>query len=156
MNKIQATKTLKDQYNELLNDPILSLGVTVGLITEGNFFHWRISLLGPQDTPYGGGLFTLTADFPDDFPDSGPEVKFTNKIYHLNVDPNDGHICISTLNYWKKGRRMTKVISDIFALFYAQNPNDPYKREMAKEFNENRSEFDRKAREWTQKYAKMG
>ena len=154
-SKLKAIKTLKEQYYELLNDPILSLGVTVGLKKEGDLFHWNISLLGPQDTPYGGGLFFLTADFPESFPDDPPEVKFKNQMYHLNVDPDNGHICINTLNYWKKETRMTTVISDIFALFYIQNPKSPYNSDMAKEYVNNRSEFDRKAKEWTQKYASM-
>ena len=154
--KLKATKYLKEQYSVLMNDPILSLGVTVGLVNEGDLFHWVISLLGPQDTPYGGGLFFLTADFPDNFPDSKPEVRFTNKIYHLNVSPSNGHICINTLNSWKKGTRMVDVISDIFALFYSQNPDSPYSGEMAKEYTNNRPEFDRKAREWTKQYAQMG
>ena len=153
---IQATKCLKEQYTELLNDPILSLGVTVGLVNEGDLFHWNISLLGPQDTPYGGGLFFLKADFPNNFPNSRPEVKFVNKIYHLNVSPGDGHICINTLNSWKPGTKMTTVISDIFALFYAQNPNSPYDGNMANEYCYNRKLFDQKAREWTRKYARMG
>ena len=156
MSKLAATKALKEQYYEILNDPILSLGVTVGLRTEGDLFHWNISLLGPQDTPYGGGLFFLTADFPSNFPNSRPEVRFTNKMYHLNVSPDNGHICINTLNNWKKETRMTTVISDIFALFYAQNPDSPYDGVMANEYRNNRPEFDRKAREWTQKYASMG
>ena len=155
-SKLQATKCLKEQYTELINDPILSLGVTVGLVNEGDLFHWRISLLGPQDTPYGGGLFTLTADFPDNFPNSKPEVRFVNKIYHLNVSPKSGHICINTLNDWKKGTKMTTVISDIFALFYSQNPDSPYSSSMATEYVKNRPEFDRKAREWTKQYASMG
>ena len=154
--KLKATKYLKEQYTQLLNDPILSLGVTVGLVNEGDLFHWQISLLGPQDTPYGGGLFFLTADFPDNFPNSKPEVRFINKIYHLNVSPNNGHICINTLNDWKKETRMVDVISDIFALFYSQNPDSPYDGKMAKEYSNNRVEFDRKAKEWTLKYAQMG
>ena len=80
MSKLKSIKTLKAQYNELLDGSFLSLGITVGLIKEGDFFHWRISLLGPQDTPYGGGLFILTADFPNDFPDSRPKVRFTTKV----------------------------------------------------------------------------
>ena len=51
---------------------------------------------------------------------------------------------------------MTTVISDIFALFYIQNPKSPYNSNMANEYVNNKSEFDRKAREWTKQYASMG
>ena len=92
--KLQAMKYLKAEYNKLQNDPILSLGATVGLPDPSNIFHWNITLVGPQDTPYAGGMFFLTADFPDNYPIGCPEVKFINKMYHLNVNPNDGHVCI--------------------------------------------------------------
>ena len=100
-------------------------------------------------------MFTLTADFPINYPDKPPEVKFTNKIYHLNVSESNGHICISTLNKWKPGTPMVDVISAIFALFYDQNPDSPYSGTMAREYQTDRNTFNRKAREWTQKYASM-
>ena len=105
---------LKNEFQQLQNDPILSLGATVGLPNPSNIFHWNITLLGPVDTPYAGGMFFLTADFPDDYPEKKPEVRFTNKIYHLNVRESDGHICISTLNQWVPRTPMVNVISAIF------------------------------------------
>ena len=152
--KLAAMKYLKKEYTKLQSDPILSLGCTVGLVNN-DIFHWKLSLIGPTDTPYAGGMFFLTADFPETYPKDKPEVKFTNKIYHLNVSPRNGHICISTLNQWKEGTPMVDVMSAIFALFYSQNPLSPYDGAMAREYETNRKEFDRKAREWTQKYASM-
>ena len=152
--KMAAMKYLKKEFDGLQNDPILSLGCTVGLVNN-DIFHWKISLVGPVDTPYQGGMFFLTADFGEDYPKAKPEVKFINKIYHLNVNPSDGHICISTLNYWKEKTPMVDAISSIFALFYDQNPKSPYSGEMAREYESNRNLFNQKAREYTQKYTSM-
>ena len=154
--KMQTMKYLKAEFAKLQKDPILSLGCTVGLNPKygNNIFHWNVSLIGPMDTPYAGGTFILTVDFPDSYPNTKPEVRFTNKIYHLNVSNSNGHICISTLNEWKPKTPMVDVISAIFALFYDQNPNSPYSGEMAREYTTNRAQFDRKAREWTRQYAK--
>ena len=153
--KLQTMKYLKNEFQQLQNDPILSLGATVGLPNPSNIFHWNITLLGPVDTPYAGGMFFLTADFPDDYPEKKPEIKFTNKIYHLNVRESDGHICISTLNQWVPRTPMVNVISAIFALFYEQNPLSPYSVSMAAQYKLRRNEFNRIAAEWTQKYAHM-
>ena len=153
--KLQTMKYLKNEFQQLQNDPILSLGATVGLPNPSNIFHWNITLLGPVDTPYKGGMFFLTADFPDDYPEKKPEIKFTNKIYHLNVRESDGHICISTLNQWVPRTPMVNVISAIFALFYEQNPLSPYSVSMAAQYKLRRNEFNRIAAEWTQKYAHM-
>ena len=152
--KLTTMKYLKNEYDKLQHDPILSLGCTVGLVNN-DIFHWKITLLGPVDTPYAGGLFILTADFTEKYPNEKPEVRFVNQIYHLNVSPSNHHICISILNEWVPKTPMVDVISGIFSLFYNQNPKSPYSGEMAREYETNRNEFNRKAREWTLKYASM-
>ena len=149
--KIKSMGRLNNELSELQKDPLIALGVTVGSI-KGDVFKWRITMTGPQDTPYANGLFILIAEFPKDYPNQGPKIKFKNKMYHLNVS-SQGNVCISTLSKWVKGTTMSEVLSLIFALFYKQNPNDPYDQNMAKLFKENRAEFDKNAREWTQKYA---
>ena len=153
--KLKTRGILKKELEALQKDPIITLGVTIGTLKkDGDVFHWRITMLGPQDTPYAGGLFYLIADFPDDYPNHGPKIRFENQIYHLNVS-KQGNVCISTLTKWVKGTTMTEVLSLIFALFYKQNPKDPYDQEMAKLFLNDRAKFDQNAREYTQKYASL-
>ena len=147
-------KYLKKEFDNLQHDPILSLGCTVGL-EKNDIFHWKITLIGPVDTPYAGGLFILTADFPEKYPEQKPEVKFVNKIYHLNVSPRSGHICINILNSYKPRTPIVDIISGIFSLFYNQNPESPYDHGMADEYRNRKDEFDKKAKEWTLKYASM-
>ena len=150
---LNATNILKKELKDLQEDPIATLGVTVGAINK-DVFHWQITMMGPQDTPYAGGLFILTADFPPDYPNTAPKIKFKNKMYHLNVS-SQGDVCISTLSNWVKGTKMSEVLSLIFALFYKQNPKNPYNTEMAKLFVENRQKFDENARLYTQQYANI-
>ena len=150
---LNATNILKKELKDLQEDPIATLGVTVGAINK-DVFHWQITMMGPQDTPYAGGLFILTADFPPDYPNTAPKIKFKNKMYHLNVS-SKGDVCISTLSKWVKGTKMSEVLSLIFALFYKQNPKSPYNTEMAKLFEENRQKFDENARLYTQQYANI-
>ena len=98
-------------------------------------------------------MFFLSVEFQDGYPNVKPEIRFTNKIYHLNVREKDGHICISTLNNWVPRTPMVDVISAIFALFYEQNPLSPYSVTMAAQYKMRRNEFNRVAQEWTKKYA---
>ena len=56
---------------------------------------------------------------------------------------------------WKPKTSMNEVISSIYLLFYHQNPLSPFSGDMAREYEGNIKEFDRKAREWTKKYASL-
>ena len=150
------------EYKDINRNPIANCGVTVGLFDESNFRKWRVSLLGPRDTSYKGGLFYLSIDFPNEYPLKAPEVCFITPIYHVNVNPKApkfqgaeplGHVCISTLNWWKPEYTMREVLTNIFALFYLGNPDSPYGLDRANEYRNNRAVYEEKIRKFTRKYA---
>ena len=85
-NKLSAMKDIMEQYNDLRNNPIANIGLSIGLIDEDDIFKWRCSMFAPQDTPYSGGLFFLLVKFTEDFPQIGPEICFETPIYHVNVN----------------------------------------------------------------------
>ena len=39
-------------------------------------------------------MFRATLDFPEDYPNNPPKMKFTSKLFHPNIYP-DGRVCIS-------------------------------------------------------------
>jgi ubiquitin-conjugating enzyme E2 N len=43
-------------------------------------------IVGPDNTPYEGGVFTLELFVPYVFPFQSPKVRFKTKIYHPNID----------------------------------------------------------------------
>ena len=142
----------------------MQIGCSFGLF-DNDMYTWKVTMLGPKDTPYEGGIFTIKITFPEDYPNHGPDFKFMNKIYHLNVDPRRdfGHISLNTLNAWRVlGKVQDKpvfgvkqALFDIFCLFYNQGIASPYEEEMAEQYLNNRAKFDKIAKEWTEKYAKL-
>ena len=148
---------IKAEFESLKNDPLSAMGIDIGLANDDDYYNWRVIMMGPKDTPYQGGIFTLTMKFTDDFPKQPPEVRFKNKIYHINVNSN-GHVCINTLNNWREDpsnkTRICTVLTHIFALFHMQNPDDAYVTHL-EEYKNKRESFNKKAREWTQKYANI-
>ena len=157
-----ASPRILEEFKDINRNPISNCGVTVGLLNENDPTKWRISLLGPKDTSYKGGLFYLSIDFPPDYPQKAPEVCFLTPIYHVNVNPRVpkmpgseslGHVCISTLNWWKPEYKMRELLTNIFALFYMGNPDSPYGLDRADEFRFNRALHEEKIRYFTKKYA---
>ena len=162
MKKIEAIKRIKEEFKDLSSNPNQNIGVTVGLVNENNIFEWRCTLFGPKDTSYEGGLFYLNIKFPDNYPDFPPEVCFKTPIYHININPKQskekggeglGHVCISTLNWWKPNYKIKEVLTNIFGLFYMANPESPYGAERAEEFKQNRALHEEKIKYFTNKYA---
>ena len=161
----QVLTRLKQEYNLCTQDnDLIQIGCNFGL-EKNNIFHWRITMVGPRNTPYDQGLFTIIATFPPDYPNHGPEFKFINKIYHLNVDfkNNLGHICINSINEWRITGKVTnkpcytvkQALFDIFCLFYNQGVEGAYDEEMAKQYVERPAEFNAEAKKWTKDFASM-
>ena len=155
-----ANNRLIKEFKTLYRSPNPNYGITVGLPDENDYFHWRATITGPDDSSYKGGRFILTITFPKDYPNKAPEVCFKTPIYHVNVNPKKipngeqlGHVCISTLNWWKPEYKIKEVLSKIYALFYMANPDSPYGLERGIELRKNKALYEEKAKYFTQKYA---
>ena len=160
--KIKAMSVITQEFKQLERSPLINCGITVGLVNEDNVFHWKGTILGPKDTCYQNGLFHLKIDFPDDYPNSKPEIIFLTPIYHLNIQCTQnpyqplGHTCLNTINNWKPNDSIIKVLPELFTLLLKNNPDSAYddeKNTRINEFNYNRDLFNKKAKYFTKKYA---
>ena len=156
---------LNEEYQMCVQDnDLTTIGCNFGLI-DNDIYKWRITMVGPKGTPYENGLYTINAIFPSDYPNHGPEFKFINKIFHLNVDfkRDLGHICINSINDWRiRGKvknlpfyTVKQALFDIFCLFYNQGVEGAYDEGMANMYMNNREAFNAEARKWNEQYAKM-
>ena len=162
LEKIKAMKKIKEEFMDIKKNTIENIGVTVGLPNEDNIFEWKITLKGPRDSSYAGGLFFLRIIFPENYPTKAPEVCFITPIYHLNVNPYNnigiklGNVSLNFLNNWKLGYTMKDIFIYIFILLYKPNPDNAYGLERANEFRFNKQLYEDKIKYFTKKYANPG
>ncbi|PKU39664.1 ubiquitin-conjugating enzyme e2 d2 isoform x2 [Limosa lapponica baueri] len=138
------------ELNDLARDPPAQC--SAGPVGD-DMFHWQATIMGPNDSPYQGGVFFLTIHFPTDYPFKPPKVAFTTRIYHPNINSN-GSICLDILrSQWSPALTISKVLLSICSLLCDPNPDDPLVPEIARIYKTDREKYNRIAREWTQKYA---
>ncbi len=141
-----ALKRIQRELTELGRDP--PANCSAGPIGD-DLFHWQATIMGPDDSPYAGGVFFLDIHFPADYPFKPPKVTFTTRIYHCNININGG-ICLDILkDQWSPALTISKVsyllalnlalyliflcqvLLSICSLLTDANPDDPLVPEIA-------------------------
>ena len=147
---MSTTKRLQAELKEIITNP--PTNCSAGPIGD-NLLQWQATIIGPEGSPYHGGIFYLKIDFPDNYPFKPPKIVFTTKIYHCNINSN-GAICLDILkNQWSPALTISKVLLSICSLMDDANPNDPLVHEIADLLKKNKALHDETARNWTMKYA---
>lgn len=126
---------------------------TAGPVDSTDMFTWHGTIIGPEKSPYEGGLFKLEIRFPPEYPFRPPTVTFVTKVFHPNIN-SAGGICLDILkDQWSPSLTIGKVLLSISSLLTDPNPKDPLVPDIARMYENNRAEFDRVARDYTQMYA---
>ena len=128
-------------------------GLTAGPPDDSDMFKWDASLTGPENSPFEGGTFNLSIEFPKDYPFKPPKVEFTTKVYHPNVK-STGTICLDILkDAWSPDISVSQILIAIQNLLINPNIDHPLEPEIAKQYTENKAAYEQTAKEWTEKYA---
>ena len=145
----QLLRIMRD-IDELKNDKYYDWEVQ--LCPSSEFNSCMIYLQGPRGTPYEHGLFALQFIFPVEFPFCPPEIYFTTRIFHPNIDGIVGDVSIDFSSICAK-TTLRSYLHLIIELL--KNPNGTIfvNYEAGFLWNNNRALFDNEASKITRKYA---
>lgn len=143
-------RRIMKETNRLVQEPVPGISAKPD---EHNSRYFHVSMSGPKDSPYEGGVFQLELYLPEEYPMAAPKVRFMTKIYHPNVDKL-GRICLDILkDKWSPALQIRTVLLSIQALLSAPNPDDPLANDVAEKWKENEEDAINTAKNWTKQYA---
>ena len=158
-------------------------GISVQLADESDVYKWKVSMEGPEGSPYQvhsfpsrkyilvcisililthlsqGGIFLVNLTLPNEYPFKPPTVSFATKIYHPNVSNDDkGSMCLGMLksDEWKPSSRIAAVLEFARQLLVEPMPDDAVEGRIAEQYSNDRKRFEEVARDWTRRYAREG
>lgn len=105
-----------------------------------------ILLAGPTFTPFATGLFKLHLAIPSNYPQQPPTANFRTPIFHPNVDPQTGGVCVETLKRdWDSKLTLRDVLITISCLLIQPNPDSALNAEAGALIQEDYNAFTRRA-----------
>lgn len=109
---------------------------------------------GPENTPYEGREFLIKLEFTNEFPQKPPKGYFLTKIFHPNIHPETGAICLSLLSSdWTENTEIPHLLLAIRCLLIEPNPASALNEEAGRLMLENYTDYFQKAKLMTQVYA---
>ena len=153
---MNSLEIIKKEFEDLQMNPLCSIGVVVGLLEPNNYYKWKSSLMGAFDSPYKYGVFILKLIFPEDYPNTRPEVYFLTPIYHLNVNSSNtseplGSISSCFFDWWTPTSTVKELLSKLFLIFYLEKIDFSFDNAKTNEYLYNKSLYELKARYFTKK-----
>lgn len=127
-----AVQRLLSDLREMHDEP--PEGCSAAPVSDSNLFVWNASIIGPNESPWEGGIFSLRLQFSEKYPSEPPRVRFTCEMFHPNVYA-DGALCLDIIqDQWSPIYTTSTILTSIQSLLTDPNPNSPANTDAAKLF----------------------
>lgn len=139
-----AIDRLQDEHQSLNGNPITSGSASPR--DKNDPFLWDATIMGPENSPWEGGLFSLEMRFSYQHPYRPPFVRFTSKMYHPNIT-SDGIPALDLIQTrWKSKTKVATILHELHKMLATPSPTYPVNLDVAHVYRVNRREYERKVR----------
>jgi ubiquitin-conjugating enzyme E2 D/E len=114
---------------------------------------WIAIVAGPKNTPFEGGKFKVSINFPSEYPYRAPELIFLTPIYHPNVDSWAKHVCLNSIDYWRATSKVWKVFVELIEVLKNPVEGNSIDAMVRDVWLTDPKQYENTAREWTKKHA---
>lgn len=149
--KSQAMLRLMQDLKEARADP--PPGTSASPRDDNDLFIWDASIVGPEETPHEGGIYSMRLVFDESYPSKPPkDVRFLCAMFHPNIY-GDGSICLDILraDKWSSTYTVCSVLTSIQSLLTDPNPDSPANPEAARLFESDRREYNKRVRKMAER-----
>jgi len=123
-------------------------------LVNDDIFNWECEVIGPDDSPYKGGRFSLKFEFPAQYPFKAPKITFLTKVYHPSVQTSTGEICQDVMGPWAPTLNAQHCLQAIYSMLQTPESDHPLEESIATQLREKPREFEKTAKKYTKDYAK--
>merc|ERR1712226_33324 len=125
-----------------------------GQFDDTNLTFITVFVDGPEGTPFEGGVFKINLSISKDYPHSPPKGHFVTKVFHPNVNEDNGEICVNTLKKdWSPTLGIKHILLTIRCLLINPNPESALNTEAGKLLLENYDQYFSRAKMMTEVHA---
>ena len=126
--------------------------VGISISVSDDIYNWDAIIIGPDESPWEGGIFQLKIKLPKEYPHRPPSIKFITQMFHPNIYKN-GNICLDILqSKWSPVYDIRSVLISIQSLLTDPNTSSPANMEASKLYLSDRKAYNKKVRSYTENY----
>ena len=147
--------TINEKIGKRLVKEIIDTQFVDGYEIYGLIDNKIIGILeGPPETIYENGYFKFNIIYSDNYPFKPPDFYFTTKIFHPNINKENGYVNVDKLkDKWKPELSLKNIIISIQFLLKDPNIDDFENEEAVNLFRKNKKEYENTVRHYISNYA---
>ncbi|XP_003746336.1 ubiquitin-conjugating enzyme E2 S [Galendromus occidentalis] len=143
----QVIRAVRKELMDLTRSPPEGLKLH---LNDADVTDIQATLEGPQGTPFSGGEFRLRLVLSKDHPCTPPKGYFLTRIFHPNVAPDSGQICVNTLKKdWTPDTGLLRIFLTIKCLLIVPNAESALNEEAGRLLLDHYTEYEKRAKMMT-------